>query len=132
MAAWREGIQNARHLFRPGDVLVVLMAICACVALTQGAWFGPGGDRVVVRGGGRVVAELPLARNRVLEVSGPLGISRVEISGGRVRVANDPGPRQICVRRGWLQRSGDAALCAANNVSVEVLGGARSYDSRAF
>ncbi|MDA0190732.1 MAG: NusG domain II-containing protein, partial [Proteobacteria bacterium] len=42
---------------------------------------------------------------------------------------SDPGPRQYCVRQGWLSRPGQIAICAPNEVSVEVRGAKEAYDS---
>jgi hypothetical protein len=82
--------------------------------------------RVVIRLDGQVFQEASLRLNRVIEVPGPLGISRIEIHAGRVRVAADPSPRQLCVRQGWIPPGG-AAVCLPNRVSVE--NAAAGYDS---
>jgi hypothetical protein len=102
---------------RLGDWLI----LGAGVALVAGlAWRQSGSleGRVVIRQDGEVFQESGLRLNRVIEVPGPLGISRVEIRDGRVRVAADPGPRQLCVRQGWIPPGGQA-VCLPNRVSVE-------------
>jgi hypothetical protein len=73
-----------------------------------------------------------LTHDRRLEVHGPLGTTTVVIEKQRVRVAADPGPRQYCVRQGWLSRAGEIAICAPNQVSVEIQGSRRAYDSLAY
>lgn len=70
-----------------------------------------------------------LSHNADYAVDGVIGVSRIEVRNGRARVAADPGPRQICVKQGWVSRSGDAALCLANQVSVEIGGYGKSFDS---
>ena len=60
---------------------------------------------------------------------GPLGQTSVEVARHRVRVLRDPGPRQLCVKQGWLSQAGQAALCLPNQVSVEITGASRIYDS---
>ena len=82
--------------------------------------------------GGQVVADLALHEARELTVSGPLGPTRIEIADGRVRVAADPGPRQYCVRQGWLTHPGEIAVCAPNQVSVQVEGRTRRYDTLGY
>ncbi len=82
--------------------------------------------RVIVRMDGKVALETSLRLNRRIDIRGPLGFSRIEIRDGRVRVASDPGPRQLCVRQGWIPPGG-AAICLPNRVSVE--NAAAGYDT---
>lgn len=112
------------RLLRPGDILVLGLSLVALVLAWRAA--GTDGDGVVVKQGGQVYAQASLRLNRVIEVPGPLGTTRVEIRDGRVRVLSDPGPRQLCVRQGWLD-PGESALCLPNRVSVHR--GVAAYDS---
>lgn len=112
------------RLLRPGDILVLGLSLVALVLSWRAA--GTDGDGVVVKQGGQVYAQASLRLNRVIEVPGPLGTTRVEIRDGRVRVLSDPGPRQLCVRQGWLD-PGESALCLPNRVSVHR--GVAAYDS---
>lgn len=110
---------------RPGDWLLA----GAGLLLVAGLWLRQADSlegRVVIRLDGKVFQEVSLRLNRVIEVAGPLGISRIEIHAGRVRVATDPSPRQLCVRQGWIPPGG-AAVCLPNRVSVE--NAAAGYDT---
>lgn len=122
LAGWLE-------LLRPGDYLILVAALTVCVLSAFVLWRGGAPDKAIVRAGGKVVAELALTRAQVVEVPGPLGTTRIEIQPGRARVASDPGPRQYCVRQGWLTRSGSVAICAPNQVSLSLSGGVTDYDS---
>jgi len=108
-----------------GDWLVAIAGLVLIVSLWLRQTDSLEG-RVVIRLDGQVFQEASLRLNRVIEVPGPLGISRIEIHAGRVRVAEDPSPRQHCVRQGWIP-SGGAAVCLPNRVSVE--NAAAGYDS---
>ncbi len=83
----------------------------------------------MVKRSGQVVAEIPLSAARTVEVRGPLGVTRIEIQPGRARVAADPGPRQYCVRQGWLTRANAIAICAPNQVSLNLVGRDPAYDT---
>jgi hypothetical protein len=112
-----------------GDwALLGIVSVLVC-ALAIHSWTSPGGERAVVRAGGKVFTELNLSRDGLLKVPGPLGLTRVEVVQHQVRIASDPSPRQICVKQGWLSRVGQAALCLPNQVSVEITGTSRPYDS---
>lgn len=109
----------------PGDLLILALGL----ALVAGLWLHRAGSldgRVIIRLDGRVFAEASLRLNRSIAVPGPLGESRVEIRDGKVRVAADPSPRQLCVKQGWIPPGG-AAVCLPNRVAVE--NAAAGYDS---
>lgn len=114
---------------KPGDWAVVVAGAALCAGLVPLMWRGGAADRVVVKRGGTIVAELPLTRPHRLEVDGPLGSTLIEVEPGRARVARDPGPRQYCVRQGWLTRPNSVAICAPNQVSLLIVGREAAYDS---
>ena len=119
----------AGPLIRGGDVAVVCAAAALVGLLAGRLWFAGTPQSAVVRLAGHVYAELPLARDAHVGVPGPLGTSTVEVHAGRARVLSDPGPRQYCVRQGWIGRAGESAVCLPNRVSVEIRGGRPAYDS---
>lgn len=126
---WVRRLSQWSAIVRPGDVLVLALALLVCTASAATLWRGGAPDKVVIRAGGQVFAEASLARAQRIEVPGPLGHTVIEIEPGRARVVSDPGPRQYCVRQGWLTRSGAAAICAPNEVSLMLAGGSAAYDS---
>ena len=116
-------------LLRPGDCLVAVCGAILCAVSFPLAWQEGHAEKAIVRRGGEVFAELKLTRDRRIEVAGPLGTTTVAIEKGRVRVVSDPGAHQYCVRQGWLERAGQIAVCAPNEVSVEIAGSRKLYDS---
>lgn len=120
------------QLLRPGDWLLLAAAVTATVMAALALWGPDRPTEAVVRAGGHTVATLPLDRSGHIEVGGPLGTTRIEVEPGRARVASDPGPRQYCVKQGWLSRSGAAAICAPNEVSLQLRGRGDAYDSMAY
>lgn len=116
-------------LCRAGDWLTVLLAGIAVAVSFPLLWRGGHAERAVIRLDGRVFAEYPLDLPRRIEVPGPLGDTVVEIQPGRARVLSDPGPRQYCVRQGWLTQAHAVAICAPNHVSLMLSGGQDAYDS---
>lgn len=119
-------------LVKPGDLLVLILAGLVTAGLFFDAWAKPAGSMLVVRAQGRVLVRAVLARDADYTVPGTLGTSRIEVRQGRARVAADPGPRQICVKQGWISRAGEAALCLANQVSLEIAGAGKSFDSVSY
>ncbi|KYC28854.1 conserved exported protein of unknown function [Sterolibacterium denitrificans] len=125
-------MRNRLHLLKPGDWLVLLLAAACCAALLPLLWRGGAVQKAVVRSNGQIVAELGIDAARHYEVSGPLGITVIEIQPGRARVLSDPGPRQYCVRQGWLTRANAIAICAPNQVSLTLVGREQAYDSLSY
>lgn len=119
-------------LFRPGDWLVVLAGALLVGLSIPMFWQGGLADRAIIRQEGKVFAEVDLRTRRELEVAGPLGVTLIAVEPGRARIVSDPGPRQYCVRQGWLMRPGEIAICAPNRVSLQIAGRTRVYDSISY
>lgn len=117
-----------QHL-KAGDWLTLLLGGLCVVLLAINLWSGGLADKAVIRSGGKIFREVPLSRDQLIEVPGPLGVSVITIEKHRARISSDPSPRQYCVRQGWLQQSGEIAICLPNEVSVELTGSAKKYDS---
>lgn len=112
-----------------GDCLFILLGCVCVVLLTLKLWSGDLADSAVIRSGGKVFSVVSLATDQTISVPGPLGISIISIEKRRARISSDPSPRQYCVRQGWLQQAGEVALCLPNQVSVELTGKHKRYDS---
>jgi len=116
-------------LIKPGDWIVLLLGSLFTAWLAATLWQGGAADKAVIRSGGKIFREVPLSRDQIIEVPGPLGLSRIAIHNHQVRIAADPSPRQYCVRQGWLKQAGEISICLPNQVSVELNGGRKRYDS---
>lgn len=116
-------------LLHPGDWLVALAALAAVAVSFPLLWRGGPAEKAVVKRDGTVVAELPLNISKRIEVQGALGTSVIEVQPGRARVAADPGPRQYCVKQGWLTQANAVAICAPNHVTLALVGATGGYDS---
>lgn len=112
-----------------GDWLIVTCGGIAVVLLTIKLWSGDPAELAVIRSGGKIFSTVSLAKDQEISVPGPLGTSIISIDKRRARISSDPSPRQYCVRQGWLQQAGEIALCLPNQVSVELTGKHKRYDS---
>lgn len=115
---WGSG--GVRLLLGDAAVLVVLVAIVVSLLSPPGA--GGGAERAEVEVAGRPVASIDLALDGVSEVVGPLGITRLEVRGGRLRVLSSPCPRQACRHGGWIGEAGRLLVCLPNEVVVRLPG----------
>jgi len=112
-----------------GDWMTLLLGSLFTIWLATSLWQGGVADKAVIRSGGKIFREVPLSRDQVIEVHGPLGLSQIAIHNRQVRIVVDPSPRQYCVRQGWLKQAGEISICLPNQVSVELSGGSKRYDS---
>lgn len=120
------------RLFRPGDWLTVIGGAIAVGFSLPMLWQGGLADKAVIRQEGKIFAEIDLKARKQIVVPGPLGNTLIAIEPGRARVLSDPGPRQYCVRQGWLMRPGEIAICAPNRVSLQITGRTKVYDSISY
>ncbi len=120
---------TALHHIKIGDWLTLLLGSVCVLLLTLKLWNGDLADTAIVRSGGKIFREVPLSHNQRINVPGPLGVSVIVIQQRKARIASDPSPRQYCVRQGWLEQAGEIALCLPNQVSVELIGSKKKYDS---
>jgi hypothetical protein len=116
-------------LIRPGDWLLLVAGGALIGATVPLFWQGGLADKAIIRREGQVFAEVDLHTRKNLEIPGPLGTTLIAVEPGRARVVADPGPRQYCVRQGWLSRPGEIAICAPNRVSLQIAGRTKAYDS---
>ncbi len=114
---------------KAGDYLVLVSGCLLTAFLAANLWQGGAADKAIIRSGGKVFSVVPLARDQLIAVPGPLGISQIAIHNRQARIAADPSPRQYCVRQGWLKQAGEIAVCLPNQVSIELTGSKKRYDS---
>lgn len=112
-----------------GDSLILLLGCLFTVWLAATIWQGGAADKAIIRSGGKIFREVPLTHDIEINVPGPLGTSIISIRNHQARIASDPSPRQYCVRQGWLKNAGEIAICLPNQVSVELAGSRKKYDS---
>lgn len=118
---------------RPGDLLVLLLA-AVLVSYLYLAFWGPGtaGEYAVIHANGREWQKVSLHEDHKWQVPGPLGVSTLEVRGGRIRFSDSPCQNKACIHAGWLSHGGEAAACLPNRISVQVIGRDRRYDSISF
>ena len=114
---------------RIGDWITLLLGLLLTGWLATTFWQNGTADKVIIRSGGKIFREVPLSRDQIIEVPGPLGLSQIAIHNRQARIAADPSPRQYCVRQGWLKQAGEISICLPNQVSVELNAGSKRYDS---
>ncbi len=78
----------------------------------------PKGTEVRIEVDGKLKYTFPLNKDRTVEFSGVMGMTTVEIKGGKVRMKEAPCPNRICIHQGWIETG--AIICLPNKVIVTV------------
>ena len=100
-------------------VAVLLLGILASFFLLGSR---PRGERVLVERDGRLLFSAPLGENRVVDLEGPLGSTRLEIRDGRARILASPCPTKACIGMGAIARAGELLACVPNQLLVRIDG----------
>ena len=112
-----------------GDWFVIIVSLVCIFFLFQNLWSNTQAAKVQIRLGDKVYGTYSLNQQREIHVHGKLGDAVIHISQGKVRFVKSPCTTQYCVHQGWLTRAGQAAICLPNQISLELLGQAKTYDS---
>ena len=141
MLNWqRYSKQITNYQYKPllGDWVVILLGIVLVIFLFATLWQSTPASQLQIRQGNQIVGTYTLNQNRTIHVHGPLGDSIIQIShaagknDGQVRFIASPCSSQYCVHQGWLKRAGQVAVCLPNQVSIELLGEKKPYDSLSY
>jgi len=124
-----EKLKSLTQELLAGDWLVLIASTFCVIYLFQTLWTNEQAAKVQIRLGDKIYATYSLNQQREITLKGKLGDATVSIAQGKARFANSPCNSQYCVHQGWLTRSGQAAICLPNQISLELLGETKPYDS---
>jgi len=122
-------LRGLTQAFLPGDWLVLIASTLCVIYLFQILWTNEHAAKVQIRLGDKVYATYSLNQQREIHIHGKLGDATISIAQGRARFAKSPCQTQYCVHQGWLTHAGQAAICLPNQISLELLGETKPYDT---
>ena len=112
-----------------GDSLIVLISLIFIVFAFKTFWHFETGSVVQVNFQGKTYGNFSLFQDKKISLIGKEGESIIEIKDGRARFARAPCKNQYCVQQGWIHLTGQMLICIPNEVSIEILGKTKAYDS---
>ena len=107
---------------KPGDYVVIVIVIAVVTFLLYQYVFSSSQGTEVQVTSQAFQRSFSFNEDRVVEVEGPLGITRVVIDAGEVWVSDSPCREKICIKMGEKQRVGEQIVCVPNRIIVEVKG----------
>ena len=113
---------------------LLIVVVAGCLPLLYAHFWLPAGpanwlDVQAGDGPGRIIT---LSSDRQLDIAGPLGNSRIEITGGKARFISSPCMSKSCVHTGWLEHTGELAACLPNRISIQLRGRHPGFDAMNF
>jgi hypothetical protein len=116
---------------RRGDIILIVFLLAVSLLSIGGIrFFSVSGKHAVVEVDNRRVLELPLDRDTVTTVRGPLGETVIKVEKGAVSIPESPCPRGYCMHMGHISQVGMILVCVPNHVIVKITGG--ENDGAAF
>ncbi len=112
-----------------GDWLVLVLAALLVYLSFVSFWQNTAAAKVQISVADKVYATYSLNQAREIHVRGPLGEAVIQIAKGKARFAKSPCTSQYCVHQGWLNKAGQVAICIPNQISLELVGEAKPYDT---
>ena len=97
-----------------------LSALTVALFLVVPHWVLSAATDVEIRSGEKIVGRYSLNNDRIIEVTGPRGITFVEIKAGMVHIKSSPCPNKTCVQMGDFGKEGGCLICLPNEVIVGV------------
>lgn len=112
-----------------GDWLVLSLSTTLVIWLFIAFWQQQPASKLLIRQGNTVYGKYSLDQTKTLHVHGAIANAIIVIDQGKVRFKQSPCTNQFCVHQGWLSRSGQVAVCLPNQLSIELLGASKPFDT---
>lgn len=106
-------------------LLFIFLTIFAITSFFFVKGLFPSGTLVKISVDNKTVYTLPLNKDRIVVVEGPLGESLIEIKDRKVQMKDAPCPKQLCVHQGWMDRG--AIVCLPNKTVVRISGNGQDF-----
>lgn len=129
MYLFLRSIKVSLRYLRIGDWLILLLGLGFVAYLFITLWTNEHATKIQIRLGNTIYGTYSLNQQRDLHIHGPLGDSVIRIAQGQARFISSPCQNQYCIHQGWLKRAGQAAICLPNQITLELQGEHKPYDS---
>jgi len=107
---------------KPGDICIILFLMCLSLITWRSFRKAAEGRTAIVYCDGNEAGVLDLNEEQQFNVRGPMGESRLQVTGGTIQMVSSPCPHQICVKTGKIFRSKSMIVCVPNRILVRISG----------
>jgi len=130
---------NMKNMLKKGDLIIVSVVLLlivisySTVKLINSNNSGSG-KVAVIRQNNVIVKKIDLdklQKSETINVDGDYH-NAILAENGRIRFQEANCPDLVCVKTGWLNKSGDMAVCLPNKVSIKIEGSGEALDGVAY
>ena len=116
-------LKSTIKLFTTGDkILVLLLLILGGTGFVGVNFTRHPGETCSIAINGKLTHHLELNKNKDLLVNGAIGECLIRIKDKKVRVIHSQCPQKICVKTGWISKSGEFIICVPNKIVIKIDG----------
>ena len=116
-------IRSVLKLFTTGDkILVTILILLGITSLFAINFKRQPGETCSIEVSGKLIDRLKLSENQEILVHGPIGETLIKIKNHKVRVTHSDCPEKICVKTGWIHKTGEFIVCVPNKVIIKIDG----------
>ncbi len=104
---------------------ILIFSVCLAAFLLFGyySFTGKQGENAVVSVDGTVTATYSLAQDGIFPIRGTAGgMNTLVIRDGKACIQEADCPDKLCVRQGWIHRTGESVICLPHKVVVTIEG----------
>ena len=111
--------------FKIGDFIIILALSIATIVSLFASRTDKAGTVIFISSNGQNVT-IPLSKDTLLNLSGPIGNSKLKIENHIVYITNAPCSQRICQHQGRISKIGQSLICVPNKIVVQIMGKRKS------
>ena len=106
-----------------GDILTASILVALSIFFIADASLKPQGGEAVIFIDNRLIATIDLSADNTHEFAGKIGIVKVSVRDGELRVTDADCPLHLCMKSGNISRDGEIIVCLPNRFVAVIKGG---------
>ncbi|MFC2061515.1 NusG domain II-containing protein [Elusimicrobiota bacterium] len=105
------------------DILMIVAVGLFCLVFPAVIYYmsHPGNSAVIIENN-RQIKEIDLNTEDVINIQLNEENMKIEVKNGRIRVIESSCHQGICVRTGWISKTGQSIICAPNKAYIKIKG----------
>jgi hypothetical protein len=108
------------QIMTPTDWAMILLTLAIALAAIPWLSTASKGAKVIVQCDDRTCYSGPLKREKVVDLDGPLGKTRLAINDEGARIVSSPCPGKLCISMGQISYAGAFLACIPNRIFVRL------------